>query len=508
MESIERKKEVVRHFLDRGILVSSDFLESFNSEEKLDQISGLPEDLLILQKETLSLIGEKLNWSEYERVKVLEEKGKAKVEYTKIEEKKAPPFKIVTSHEMEPEKREVSNFVDYFSVRYKNFERLLKSRHEIVNLMSVSRAKNKKEKETLSIIGLVASKDFTKAGNLIITLEDQTGSIKVLLSKNKPELFNHARDLVLDEVVGIVGVCGENIVFANEVVWPDIPLTKELKKSAKEEYALFLSDVHVGSNLFLEKDFQKFTNWLSGNAGNEKQKEIASKVKYIFIVGDLVDGCGIYPSQEKDLVIKNITDQYKRAAELLKQIPKEMNIIICPGNHDAVRLSEPQPRLYEDFAADLYSMPNVTLVSNPSLINISSDGKTPGLDVLMYHGFSFDYYIANVDTIRNNGGYDRADLVMKFLLQRRHLAPSHTSTLYIPDTQKDPLIIDQIPDIFVTGHIHKSIVAQFRNITLISGSCWQSKTDYQEKLGHNPEPSRVPIVNLHTREAKILRFGE
>jgi DNA polymerase II small subunit len=95
---------------------------------------------------------------------------------------------------------------------------------------------------------------------------------------------------------------------------------------------------------------------------------------------------------------------------------------------------------------------------------------------------------------------------MKFLLKRRHLAPTHTSTLYIPDTKEDPLVIHKVPDFFITGHIHKSIAANYKNITLISGSCWQSKTDFQEKVGHNPEPGRVPMVNLKTREIKILKF--
>jgi len=106
------------------------------------------------------------------------------------------------------------------------------------------------------------------------------------------------------------------------------------------------------------------------------------------------------------------------------------------------------------------------------------------------------------------GSTDRPDLIMKFLLKRRHLAPSHLSTLYIPDAQKDPNVIDKVPDFFLSGHIHKSSTSNYRNITLICGSCWQAKTLFQEKVGHNPEPSRVPIVNLKTRDVKILKFGQ
>ena len=92
-------------------------------------------------------------------------------------------------------------------------------------------------------------------------------------------------------------------------------------------------------------------------------------------------------------------------------------------------------------------------------------------------------------------------------MKRRHLAPTHTSTLYLPDVNQDPLVIDRVPDFFATGHLHKSIASNYRNVTLICGSCWQSKTAFQERVGHNPQPSRVPIVNLKTRDVKILRFG-
>ena len=139
-------------------------------------------------------------------------------------------------------------------------------------------------------------------------------------------------------------------------------------------------------------------------------------------------------------------------------------------------------------------------------MNIHSSENFSGLDVLLYHGYSFDYYIANIGSIRLNGGYDRADLVMKYLMQRRHLAPPHTSTLYIPDNEKDNLVIETVPDFFITGHLHKTAVVQYKSTTMICGSCWQDTTSYQLKVGHRPEPGRVPIANLKTREMKILRF--
>jgi len=261
--------------------------------------------------------------------------------------------------------------------------------------------------------------------------------------------------------------------------------------------------------MFLDKEFGQFLSWINCEVGNETQKSIAEKVKYIFIAGDLIDGVGIYPNQEEELIVRDVYEQYAICAELLKKIPSHIELIICPGNHDAMRIAEPQPELYRDFAKPIWDLPNATLVSNPAVVNIESSNNFPGFDVLLYHGYCFDYYVPNVESIRNSGGYDRADLIMKFLLQRRHLAPTHTSTLFLPETTEDPLVIKTIPDFFVTGHIHnKPVVANYRNITMLSCGCWQSQTPFQEKVGHNPGPAKFPVVNLKTRDVKILRFDK
>jgi DNA polymerase II small subunit len=431
-------------------------------------------------------------------------------ELTQIRQKK-PQRKtdvtILASYNEENTKREVQDFVDYFNHRFKAIEKILKGRQSLQNNISIKHLLRRKEKEQATLIGMVSSRETTKNGNLILTLEDPTGTIKVLINKNKPELFKRADEIVLDEVIGVVGVSGENIVFVNELYLPDIP-NHEMKKCPDEVYAAFLSDIHVGSSKFLPEDFEKFLKWINGEAGNEKQREIASKVEYIFVTGDLVDGVGIYPGQEDELEIKDIYAQYDECASLLKRIPSHINLIICPGNHDAVRLAEPQPLFPTSYCKPLYELKNATIVSNPAVVNIHSSVEFQGFNVLMYHGYSFDHFVAEVAPLRNQGGYDRADLIMKFLLQRRHLAPTHTSTQYIPDTTKDPLVIDSVPDFFISGHIHKSVSAHYKGITLICGSCWQSKTAFQEKVGHHPEPSRVPVVNLSTREVKILKFGQ
>ena len=403
-------------------------------------------------------------------------------------------------------KRTVADFVGNYTSRFKEIEKILRVRQELQGLTSISRINSKKEKEAVSLIGAVYDKAVSKKGNTILTLEDPTGFIKVVVNKTKEELNNLVQEIQLDEIIGVTGTF-DGIVFANNILIPDVPLTKELKKSPEEGYFVVISDPQIGNKLFLDKEFDKLISWMNEEVGSDIQKEIASKLKYIFIVGDLVEGVGIYPDQEYDLAIIDITDQYKAAAEYLKRMPK-VPIFVCPGNHDVGRISEPQPGFKDEYSKAIWNIPNVVPVSNPSLINIYTHPEHgfEGFDVLLYHGYSFFYYFGHIPSVRQKGGPKRADLVMRYLLQRRHLAPSHTSTLYIPDPKKDNLTIDKIPDFFFSGHIHRASVNNYRNVTCINASCWVSKSEEQERRGLEPQPARAFIINMQTREVKVMNF--
>ena len=95
---------------------------------------------------------------------------------------------------------------------------------------------------------------------------------------------------------------------------------------------------------------------------------------------------------------------------------------------------------------------------------------------------------------------------MKHLLQRRHLAPAHGSTLYVPDSEEDNLVIDIIPDVFVSGHVHQTAVSNYRGVTMINSSCWVVQSEDNAKRGIIPDPAKIPIMNLQTREVKIMNF--
>jgi len=230
---------------------------------------------------------------------------------------------------------------------------------------------------------------------------------------------------------------------------------------------------------------------------------LARKVGYLFLVGDNVDGVSHYPGQEKFLIQKTSVGQYAKVAEILKLIRKDVKIIICPGQHDSVWIGEPQPIIPEKWAPELYKMENVTLVPNPAWVEI--DG---GFKVLMYHGASLNRFIDEIPDIRTNFGHSSPTRVVKEILKRRHLAPIHGLMDYIPCEKGDPLVLDPIPDIFATADQHRAEVAIHNNILLVASSCWQSITPFEEKVGNIPDPCKVPLFNLKTREIKLLDFSD
>lgn len=542
-------KKVVLNLLNKNYLVSPDFFENF--DDKYDVINSLNSKIqskdkpLILDKDILFIlkngkINPELNWTEFEKSKSMFEKSKDKKIYQVfldmlyynlsdkkkeivnhiIEEVKKPENLIIIENEdanpnvlilksykeNTTKKREVQDFVQYFRKRYESIKKILQGRPELSSTISINRVLNRREKDNVAIIGLIHNKITTKKGNIMIELEDPTGSIKAVINKEKKELYTAAKDLVLDEIVGITGTSLNDFIFVNNILYPDIPLNKELKKTEEDISAVFIADMHVGSIMFHEKEFLEFIDWVNCKSGGKEQKELAKNVKYIFIVGDLVDGVGVFPNQDKELKVKDIYAQYRLCADLLSKIRDDINIIICPGNHDALRISEPQPVLDKNLAAPIWDMKNVFMTTNPSLVNIHSSKDFPGFDVLMYHGYSFQYYGDTVESIRMNGGTDRSDLIMKFLLQKRHLAPTHTSTLYMPDYNEDPLVIDKVPDFFITGHLHKTNVSSYNNVMMFSCSCWQEQTPFMEKMGVHPDPCKAVLVNLKSREVKLLNF--
>ncbi|MDP6856800.1 MAG: metallophosphoesterase [Candidatus Thalassarchaeaceae archaeon] len=360
----------------------------------------------------------------------------------------------------------------------------------------VSMNKPRFREEDCTLIGIVNSPAHTKRhGHLRFVLEDEGAEIECIMFNREEYGEEHPlhTGLMPDDVVGVLGRLksdrGKRDTFIVENIYFP-PLQQHEKNSAPADQAVsvaFLSDVHLGSKTFLDAQWHKMVEWFNTDP-------LARTIRYFVISGDGVDGVGIYPNQEKELAIPDLFNQYGGLAKLLEPLPDWVDVLLLPGNHDAVRPAEPQPALDPELQQD-YN--NTTFVGNPC------DFSLHGVRILSYHGKSIDDFVSKM----RNVSYDRPEAAMRAMIDRRHLAPSWGAKTPLSPEPEDNLVIRTIPDIFVTGHVHGHHVSDYKGVKLIHSSTWQDQTGYQRTLGFQPRPAILTVVNLHTHETASIPFA-
>ena len=345
----------------------------------------------------------------------------------------------------------------------------------------------------ITIVGLVSEPRWAKSGNLMFLLEDETTQIQCLLKPptGANPLHSALDGLMNDDVVGVSGFfIGDrtDLFIISNIHFPPLPRRAKNTANIDESVsAAFLSDVHVGSKTFLEPQWEKMINWF-------KTDPLAKTIKYFVLSGDGVDGVGIYPGQDRHLAITDLFKQYGALANLLSDLPDWVDVIILPGNHDAVRPAEPQPALDPEVQQD-YS--DAVFVGNPC------DFSLHGVRILSYHGKSIDDFVAGLRSVT----YAKPEMAMRSMLERRHLAPSWGGKTPLSPEPEDSMVIGTIPDIFVTGHVHGQYVGDHKGTTIVHSSTWQDQTDYQRMLGFQPKPCILTVINLHTHASASIPFA-
>jgi len=378
----------------------------------------------------------------------------------------------------------IEDFSRYFRSRFSALSQMLRARRELAGATEIARAARSVREAKL--IGMVSAVRSVRNGGRILEIEDESGTVTVLL----PGDSQIAQETVLpDEVVGVVGTANDRgLVIAKSLVRPDIPVSRPWRGTREHIRAAFASDIHVGSRTFLDDRWAKLDAWLrSGD-------EVARSIRYLVVSGDIVDGIGVYPRQDEDLVIDDVYAQYEAAARLFAALPDWVHIVVIPGNHDAVRPAEPQPAL--PAAVQKLFDSRVTFAGNPSAFTVS------GVRILAYHGRSFDDFVSSVPSLTYSNPLD----AMREMLKKRHLAPLYGGKTPIAPESEDYLVVDEVPDVFVTGHVHGCGVGAYRGVTLVNSSTWQAQTSYQKMHNIEPRPAQLPIVDLATGEAVVRPF--
>jgi DNA polymerase II small subunit len=201
-----------------------------------------------------------------------------------------PRMGVTVVKEITGESTCVGNVIDFaklFNDRYGTLKKMLARRRELAGLIPISKAK--KLERDLRFAGIVNDVRTTKNGHTIIEMEDDSDRVQVLVMKGSRNMDGN---FIKDEVLGVIGASSRDgeIVIAKEIVRPDVPVNSRMTPNGSDSIVAFVSDIHVGSNTFLPKEWGRFVDWLNSDP-------IAKDIRYMVMPGDLVDGIGIYPGQ-------------------------------------------------------------------------------------------------------------------------------------------------------------------------------------------------------------------
>ena len=405
----------------------------------------------------------------------------------------APKLKLLQEEVAQPA-GDAEGFIEYFKSRFERLEAILRRRVDVKEAVPIARALQLPVKTKLKVIGMVTEKR-TSGPRYFLEIEDRSDTITIMATD--PLVVRKGLEVLEDQVICVYAVkFSEDLLIANDFIWPDIP-TSAPRRASEPVCAAFISDVHIGSRYFREDLFDRFISWMNLELGPPPSRDLASRVKYVIIGGDLVDGIGIYPEQLEELTIRDIREQYHAASQLLSRIPDYVEIIVIPGNHDASRKSLPQPPIPRNYAEDLYADKRIHLLENPCRLSLH------GVEVLLDHGTALN------DILGSTPGHDfhRPITAMELLLRCRHLAPRYGQNAPIAPEKTDRLVIQSVPDIFQAGHIHIHETRKYKNVTLISSGGWQDQTPYQRRMNLTPTTGVATIFDLQTHQAFNLDFN-
>lgn len=316
-----------------------------------------------------------------------------------------PNIQILKTYNTDKKTMTVENSIQFFNNRYEKMRKILSGRFELVNLISINKVTPTTKK--FSVIGMIAEKDNdTKS----IVVEDTTGEMKIFFDS-----VNNFSELLHDEVIGIVCEKDDDSIKAKSVIFPDIPLRREINKTKDDIYCIFVSDFHMDDANFNKKSFDNFLDWI----GKIKYEKF-----YIFVLGDI--------SSDKNK-IKNFLDS----------LPEKHQKIFQQGDIDG-------------------QQENILSITDPCLL------KLENTTLFLSHGNFLNDYMNLWNT--------SPEQTILNLIKKRNMNPSFDINKKIG--AEDQYFLDTIPDIFVTGHFHKPGMINYKGTTIISNGSFINQPVY------------------------------
>jgi len=473
---------LIKKLLERGFNITP---------EALELIKGIPSDQL---DSLLDSIGQKpvLEYSDIIGFlrDIKEEKSQSVEE---VEKKPVYPedFELVKVPEKLGVRGAADEFIELVRKRFEFLRDIVLGKTGMDPIpISNLKASTRRNGDRVLIVGMVLEKRHMKDFSVRLTVDDDTGSIPVVFRKGS-RYWERADRIPADSVIAIRGTYINGRIYAESFLLPDIGGDLEMPGSTTGKI-VFISDIHIGSKYFNESVFTKFLKWL--------RSDYARDVRYLVIGGDLVDGVGIYPNQEDELEIADVYKQFELGAHFIEMIPRDINIIYIPGNHEPVRQAEPQPQLSGEYLDLIKEVrPDIITLPNPSIVSIS------GVRICIYHGRSLNAiskHVPGLQPVRPETVVES----MRWMLRLRHLAPIYGEHPVAPE-RNDWLLLDIVPHVLHTGHIHVYGVGEYKGVRLINSGTFENETPYIKSLGIEVTVGKVPVLDLRDLSVEIEDFS-
>jgi len=224
------KDEIVKIFLDKGYMIDNASLGFFINNQPLIQPF----------LENYSELKEKPGLIDLHIVQELLKIKVSGVQVLKTAKKK--------------QKISVSDQASFFHNRYESIKKIMNGRLDLINLVSINKISQKAKK--FSIIGIVKEKkDESKS----IILEDTTGQVEIFFSENFLPEYN---SIGHDDILGFVCANERGRYYYTRTIWPDIPLTREIKKPKDSIKCLFVS-------ISDQTGLSRLTEWVEKSADSK-----------------------------------------------------------------------------------------------------------------------------------------------------------------------------------------------------------------------------------------------
>ncbi len=524
-----KRDQLVKIFLQYNFNVTPDALDLLMkikiSEKYLREIlNRIPRDLPVINRKSLEKYqkiydqqykqlviengasSEEISNNQKERKRqiVFEQKKDISEKITKIEpliQRPSPKISIkLDIPDKSSDKPNIETFRQLFLNRYDELSNILRiniSEQNTILRQTLSDKEIPADKSGI-LIGMVQDTRVLHTDKFVIQLENPESNILTrCVMVQDSESFPEYRDILRDAVVGIEGVLPKNYqggeitaFWGRDVIRPSFNPIK-FKPTTASSKILFISDIHFGSNNFIRSIFAKLIQFLSLRKLTPQNEELASKINLLMIVGDLIEGIGLFPDQKDEILYHSLQSQYEGLSILLQEIPKDVEIIIIPGEHDATQIPNPQPAIDRQIGKNLLALPNLRNHGNPLRLTIEDT------TILALHGQGHEILFEkhfDVDPIRG----------IKDLLEYRHLFPEYGSFNPITPFKKDYLVIDEIPNVLVSGHFHQAHFEEYKGVKILTCGSFQREKDKKNKDIINASLGRFPILDTQTGQVEII----